>query len=210
MCSSPCCRRVRQDWATELNWTEGFPGRTVVENSPASAGDARDASSIHESGRSPGGGNGNPLQYSCLGNPMDRGAWRATVHGVAESDITEKRTPMLVLFHASFSSCQYPVTWSSPSLCLSLSHTHTHTHMQCWQMLAYRVLDALLAQQETSRPKKKKHFLQIKDRQSLVTQVMRWTFTKSASQHCFFDALYFALKEFHGNEICTQKSSLPN
>ena len=45
-----------------------------------------DPGSIPGSGRSPGGGNGNPLQYSCLENPMDRGAWRATVHGVAESD----------------------------------------------------------------------------------------------------------------------------
>ena len=42
------------------------------------------------SGRSPGGGNGNPLQYSCLGNLMDSGAWQATVHGVAESEITEQ------------------------------------------------------------------------------------------------------------------------
>ena len=52
----------------------------VVENTPASAGDIRDAGLITGSGRSPGEGNGNPLQYSCLGNPMDRGAWRATVH----------------------------------------------------------------------------------------------------------------------------------
>ena len=45
--------------------------------------------SIHGLGRSRGGGHGNPLQYSCLENPMDRGAWRATVHGVAESDMSE-------------------------------------------------------------------------------------------------------------------------
>ena len=51
---------------------------------------ARDAGLIPESGRSSGGGYGNPLQYSCLGNPMDRGAWRATVHGGhKESDMTE-------------------------------------------------------------------------------------------------------------------------
>ena len=53
---------------------------SVVKNLPANAGDMRDSGSIPESGRSPGGGNGNPLQYSCLENPMDRGAWEATVH----------------------------------------------------------------------------------------------------------------------------------
>ena len=54
----------------------------VVKNN---VGDVRDLSSIPGSGRSRGGGNGNPLQYSCLENPMDRGAWWATVHRVAES-----------------------------------------------------------------------------------------------------------------------------
>ena len=54
----------------------------VVKNLPADAGDTRDVGLIPGSGRAPGGGNGNPLQYSCLGNPMDRGAWWATVHGV--------------------------------------------------------------------------------------------------------------------------------
>ena len=57
----------------------------VVKNLPANAGDARDVGSIPDSERSPGVGNGNPLQYSCLENPMDGGAWRATVHGVAKS-----------------------------------------------------------------------------------------------------------------------------
>ena len=51
----------------------------MVKSPPANAGDKRDAGSIAWSKRSPGGGNGNPLQYSCLGNPTDRGAWRATV-----------------------------------------------------------------------------------------------------------------------------------
>ena len=58
----------------------GFPGGTVVKNLPANAGDVRDVGSIPESGRSPGGGLGNSLQYSCLENPMDRGDWQVTVH----------------------------------------------------------------------------------------------------------------------------------
>ena len=57
--------------------------------SPANAGDIRDTGSIPGSGRAPGEGHGNPLQYSCLENPMGRGAWRATVHTVAELDVTE-------------------------------------------------------------------------------------------------------------------------
>ena len=61
----------------------------VVKNLPVNAGDARDEGLIPESGRSPGVGNGNPLQYSCLENPMERGTEWTAVHGVAESDTTE-------------------------------------------------------------------------------------------------------------------------
>ena len=63
----------------------GFPGGSVVKNPPAHAGDAGDSVSISGSGRSPGGGNGNPLQYSCLENPIDKGAWWVTVHGVTKN-----------------------------------------------------------------------------------------------------------------------------
>ena len=62
--------------------TKGRPGVSMVKNLPASAGDV---GSILGWGRSAGGGNGSPLQYSCLENPIDRGAWWATVHGVAKS-----------------------------------------------------------------------------------------------------------------------------
>jgi len=62
-----------------------FPGGSMVKNPPANAGDAGDAGLTSGLGRSPGEGNGNPLQYSCLGNPMDRGVWRATVHGAAKA-----------------------------------------------------------------------------------------------------------------------------
>ena len=57
----------------------------LVRNPPARSGGIRDTGSIPVSGRSPEGGQGNTLQYSCLGNPLDRGAWRATVHGVEKS-----------------------------------------------------------------------------------------------------------------------------
>ena len=66
-----------------------FLGGSVVKNSPANSGEAGDAVSLLELGRSPGERNGNQLQYSCLGNPMDRGAWQATVHRVAELDMIE-------------------------------------------------------------------------------------------------------------------------
>ena len=67
-----------------------FPGGSEVKNSPANKKEAGDFSFIPGSGRSPGGGNGNPLQYSCLENFMDRGAWRAIVPwGHKESDRTE-------------------------------------------------------------------------------------------------------------------------
>ena len=61
----------------------------MFKNLSENAGDIRDVGSIPGSGRSPGGGHGNPLQYCCLGNLMNRGAWRATVHKAAELDTTE-------------------------------------------------------------------------------------------------------------------------
>ena len=82
----------------------GFPDGSVVKNPLANAGDTGDTVSIPGLGRSPRGGNGNPLQYSCLENPTDRGAWRATVCGV-------------------------PKSWIGlmDGVCMH-THTHTHTH----------------------------------------------------------------------------------
>ena len=66
----------------------------IVKNPPANAGDVRDTGSIPGSGRFPVGGHGNPLQYSCLENPLDRGAWWATVHRVAKSQTRLKQHNM--------------------------------------------------------------------------------------------------------------------
>ena len=79
----------------------------MVKNLPANAGDTRDTGSIPGGGRSPGEGHGNPLQYSCLENPMGRGAWWATVHGVAKN---QTRLNHRVCAHVC-----------------ACTHTHTHT-----------------------------------------------------------------------------------
>ena len=73
---------IRKHFFSTLNMAQGFLGGSNGKESACNAGDP---GSIPGSGRSPGEENGNPLQYSCLGNPMDRGTWWATVHGVTES-----------------------------------------------------------------------------------------------------------------------------
>ena len=75
----------------------------MVKNLPANAGDLRDGSLIPGLGRSPGGGHGSPPQDSCLENPMDRGAWQATVHKVAESQTQLKR--LCTQVHANSQAC---------------------------------------------------------------------------------------------------------
>ena len=75
---------IKYPWASQL--------APAVKTLPANAGDARDSGLVLGSGRSPGEGHGHPLQYSCLENPMDSGAWWITVHRVAESDTSEVTT----------------------------------------------------------------------------------------------------------------------
>ena len=81
-----------------------FSGGSVVKNLPANARDLGDSNLIPGSGKSPGGGNDNPFQYSCLGNPIDRGAWQATVHGITKSHTEWKcmhRHPFPQLIHSN-------------------------------------------------------------------------------------------------------------
>ena len=81
---SPCGRK-ELDMTERCDFQWGFPGGSVLKNLSTNVGDE---GLIPGTGRSPGGGNGNPLKYSGLENPMDRGPWRATVQGVAELDTT--------------------------------------------------------------------------------------------------------------------------
>ena len=98
LASSKCCWSRDHTLNSEiLHNLRGFPGGSVVKNLPANTGDV---GLIPWVGKIPGEGNGNPLLYFCLGNPMDRGAWWAIVHGVAKGSDTTEHT-----------------------------HTHTHTHV---------------------------------------------------------------------------------
>ena len=86
----------------------------MVKNPPANARDVRDEGLIPGSGRSPGGGRGGPLQYSCLENPMDRGAWRVVVHGV-----TKGQTRQQLIAHAHMGTLRpRRSSWGPPSLAL--------------------------------------------------------------------------------------------
>ena len=102
--------------------TGASQGALVVKNLPANSGDIRDADSIIRSGGSPGGGHGNPLQYSCLENSMDRGAWEATVHEVTKSQKRLKHLsiPPLPLPHHLL---HYPDLHSFISLISFLLHS---------------------------------------------------------------------------------------
>ena len=117
---------VRVQFCFSLDPTSGASQvALVVKNLPANTGDAREVGSIPGSGRSPGEGNGNPLQYSCLENPMDRGAWRATVHRVARIDMTEQL-------------CSYLLpSWIPNNLCsFDKEGAVLDTHLLTWHQLA--------------------------------------------------------------------------
>ena len=116
----------------------GFPGGSGGKESACNAGDP---GSIPGSGRFPGEGNSNPLQYSCLENPMDRGAWPVTVHRVAESDTTEQLTHTQKdqqvmkspVYYLAFVSVLYswgsevtqPIDYSVRSFCTQINKTYS-------------------------------------------------------------------------------------
>ena len=107
----------------------------VVKSPPASARDVRDTGSIPGLGRSPGGGYGNPLQYSCLENPIDRGAWWATVHGVAKSQTglsTAHSTSFT--YKDEFKPCFFTCVLTYINLLWHLCYTYVYTH---WNHIIY-------------------------------------------------------------------------
>ena len=99
-------------------------------------GDVRDAGSIPGSERSPGGENGNPLQYSCLGNPMDRGALRSTVHGVSKSQTQQRLSMYWLLVSLQSDWKRYFVWHQSSSFLIQEDMFCDLTHCFFWQMLS--------------------------------------------------------------------------
>ena len=123
----------------------GFPGGSVVKNLPASAGDR---SSVPPLGRSPREGNSNPLLYSCLGNPMDIGAWQATVHGVAkEWNMTEQLNK-----YGFYGKWRLPPhIWGIPIIWVLVRSKEYHL-MSCWKKSPFQVLELKLGDWKTCRP----------------------------------------------------------
>ena len=115
----------------------------MVKNLPVNAGDIRDSGSILELGRSPGGGHGSPLQYPCPEKPVDRGAWRATVHGVTQSQTQVKRLsthksgaehgskdkPVNKIEKSFLQFFQSRINQSKSQFKYIYIHTHTHTYI---------------------------------------------------------------------------------
>ena len=115
-----------------------FPGDASVKNPPANAGHGRDMGSIPGSGRSPGGEPSNPLQYSCLENPTDRGAWRAIVHRVTKSQMRLKLLSMHIslLDLCNIDAIYFTLTYFVSSI--------THLHYCCYKQLLSLYLSVFL------------------------------------------------------------------
>ena len=118
----------KQESGPRCHW--GFPGGSDGKEFACSA---RDSGSIPGLGRSPGEGNGYPLQYSCLENPLDRGTWWATVQGVTESDMSERLTPPPPPPRRRQYSILLGASWRTGSSCLTQSINRISTRI--WKML---------------------------------------------------------------------------
>ena len=114
--SLPCCRPLRAFQIIFLKWICLITGASQValvgKNLPAKAGNIRSMGSTPRLGRSPGGGHGNPLKYSCLENPMDRGAWQVTLHRITKSwTRLSTRTYILCVLDEQLSRYMILVRW---------------------------------------------------------------------------------------------------
>ena len=130
-----------------LLWLKmGFLSGSAGKESTGNAGDSGDTGSIPGLGRSPGGGNGNPLQYSCLENSMDRGDWWVTVHGVTKSQIRLSTWPMIKTrkhihsFEGNHGFCQVWRTLSRRDFSKGYGKTYTKTQMQAIARWTQRLL----------------------------------------------------------------------
>ena len=140
---STCLHPTYMAWASQV---------LVLKNPLVNAGDRRDMDSIPESERSPGGGNGNPLQYCCLENPMDRGAWRAPVYEVAKSWTWLKRLSTHTVFMEK-RTCGNSYTVSILGLwdwALNPSNSAVWLTLPAMQLLSVRV--SMLADREEKSP----------------------------------------------------------
>ena len=123
--------RTRLSVHSTTTLSSGFQVVLVVKNLPGNAVDIRDTGSIPGSEARPGGGNGNPLQYSCLGNPTDRGAWRVTVRRMAKSQIWLKRLSTELSEYCSIPNGWRSLNCDSPRFCCPDRHFHSHFEQDC-------------------------------------------------------------------------------
>ena len=118
------------EWVTHTVLEQGFLGGSRGKNLPANAGNITDMGSIPGWGRSPGEGHGNPLPYSCLENPMDRGTWWATLHRIAKSQTWLKLLSTVL------------EQWNEPDTSKSANFPFVWGDLSCWVYLIKNVSDA--------------------------------------------------------------------